>query len=92
MSEDVPVMKLKLKNPSFSTTTTRNNIVSKIEVDTQTRQVQNIFRLKDLATLCLVVSHPLQDGETTYYLQDKRDIETVLQYANQNNIIVKEYV
>ena len=81
-------MKLKL-NPSFSTTYIKNQINSKITVDTNIRRVISAasFDMPNGAPcLSINVEHPLQEGHTTYFLHDADDISKALDYCATNNI------
>lgn len=80
-------MKLTL-NPSFSTTYIKNNINSKITVDTDYRKIISAasFSTNGVPCLTLNVEHPLQEGHTTYFLQTPEDIQKGLDYCATNNI------
>ena len=81
-------MKLKL-NPSFSTSYVRNQINSQVTVDTSYRKVISAasYNLPNgHPCLSLNVEHPLQEGHTTYFLQDEQDISKALDYCNANGI------
>ena len=81
-------MKLTL-NPSFSTTYFKNQINSKITVDTTIRRVISAASFNDITGLpCLTlnVEHPLQEGHTTYFLDTPEDIQKGLDYCNTNGI------
>ena len=81
-------MKLTL-HPSFSTTYIKNNINSKITVDTSYRRIISAasFSLPNgESCLSLNVEHPLQEGHTTYFLNDAEDIQKGLEYCAANNV------
>lgn len=81
-------MKLTLY-PSFSTTYIKNNINSKITVDTDYRKVISAALFSSPygePCLTLNVEHPLQEGHTTYFLRTPEDIQKGLDYCATNNI------
>jgi hypothetical protein len=83
-------MKLTL-HPTFSTTYTRNEINSKITVDTSYRKVISAasFKLPNgEPRLTLNIEHPLQEGHTTYFLETAEDIQKGLDYCAAHNINV----
>lgn len=83
-------MKLTL-NPSFSTTYTRNDINSKITIDTSYRKVISASQFtlpSGEPRLTLNIEHPLQEGHTTYFLETAEDIAKGLDYCNTNGISI----
>lgn len=81
-------MKLTL-NPSFSTTYVRNQINSKVTVDTSYRKVISAasFNLPNgERCISLNIEHPLQEGHTTYFLNNQEDIQKALDYCAINNV------
>jgi len=83
-------MKLTL-HPTFSTTYTRNQINSKITVDTSYRKVISAASFKlpcGEPRLTLNIEHPLQEGHTTYFLETAEDIQKGLDYCATHNINV----
>jgi len=81
-------MKLTL-NPSFSTTYFKNQINSKITVDTNIRRVisaASFNHTNGAPCLTLNVEHPLQEGHTTYFLETAEDIQKGLDYCIANSI------
>jgi hypothetical protein len=81
-------MKLKL-SPSFSTTYVKNQINSKITVDTSYKRIISAasFSMANGAPcLSINVEHPLQEGHTTYFLETSEDIQKALDYCNANDI------
>ena len=83
-------MKLNL-TPLFSTTEVTNEINTPVKIDLSHRKIKAIHAFKNYfgeQTVCITVGHPLQNGKTTYFLKDKRDIQTVIDHANMNGIEV----
>jgi hypothetical protein len=83
-------MKLTL-HPTFSTTYVRNQINSKITVDTSYRKVISAASFKlpcGEPRLTLNIEHPLQEGHTTYFLETAEDIQNGLDYCSANGINV----
>jgi hypothetical protein len=81
-------MKLTL-NPSFSTTYVRNPINSKVTVDTSYRKVISAasYNLPNgERCISLIIEHPLQEGHTTYFLNNQEDIQKALDYCAANNV------
>ena len=83
-------MKLTL-HPTFSTTYIRNQINSKITVDTSYRKVISAASFKlpcGEPRLTLNIEHPLQEGHTTYFLETAEDIQKGLDYCAAHSINV----
>lgn len=83
-------MKLKL-NPSFSTTYVKNQVNSKITVDTSYKRIisaASFSMANGSPCMTINVEHPLQEGHTTYFLDNEQDISKALDYCNSNNVTI----
>jgi hypothetical protein len=81
-------MKLKL-SPSFSTTYVKNQVNSKITVDTSYKRIisaASFSMANGSPCMTINVEHPLQEGHTTYFLEASEDIQKALDYCNANDI------
>lgn len=81
-------MKLKL-NPEFSTTYIQNECNSLITIDLAYRKIKRGHMFKDglgRETFALTVLHPLQEGETTYFMKRKQEIDACIAHCSANGI------
>jgi len=79
-------------SPTFSTTYIKNEIKSRIGIDFSVRRIKRVNCFRDLENnkmCCLTVDHPLQDGETSYFLKDQNDINKCIDLAKQNGLEIQ---
>ena len=70
------LMKLKL-NATFSTTSVTNRINSSVNIDLSYKSIKSAhtFKTANERMMCISINHPLQEGFTTYFLNDPQDIQ-----------------